>query len=80
MICSITNVCLLLTSWAQPYDNRLAVKAKVIRTEAWIEETLPVARWLGVRLPYDNGLNRQDRCQYRSGVIPHVIAAPLHES
>ena len=30
------------------------VKVKVIRPEAWIKETLPVARWLGVGLPYDH--------------------------
>ena len=29
-------------------------KAKVIRAEAWIKKTLPVARWLGVGLPFDH--------------------------
>ena len=30
------------------------VKVKVIRPEAWIEEALPVARWLALGLPYDH--------------------------
>ena len=32
-------------------ERKGKVKVKAVRPEAWIEENLPVARWLGVGLP-----------------------------
>ena len=48
--------------------TQVKVKVKMIRPEAWIKETLPVARWLGVGLPYDHIF--LGKCRVPSGLYP----------